>query len=57
MENTKAEGSDKIKNDIMKNLPDEDEIFNLGLHIYNYKFLESGEISEVLCELLIAPVY
>ena len=54
MKNKKAEGTDKIANDMIKHFPD--KILSLALRIYN-SFLESGEIPEEWCEGLITPIH
>ena len=54
MKNKKAEGTDKIANEMIKNFPD--KILSVILHLFN-TFLDTGKIPEEWCEGLIAPIY
>ena len=54
MKNKKAEGIDKIANEMIKYFPD--KILAIILRLFN-SFLETGPIIEELCEGLIAPIY
>ena len=54
MKNKKAEGTDKIANEMIKHFPD--KILDVILHLFN-TFLESRKIPAEWCEGLIAPIY
>ena len=54
MKNKKAEGIDKIANEMIKYFPD--KIIAIILCFFN-SFLETGKIIEQLGEGLIAPIY
>ena len=54
MKNKKAEGVDKIANDMIKYFPE--KILKVVLCLFN-KFLKSGEILNEWCEGLITPLY
>ena len=54
MKNKKAEGTDKIANEMIKHFPD--KIVDFILHLFN-KVHESGKIPVEWCEGLIAPIY
>ena len=54
MKNKKAEGIDKIANEMIKYFPD--KILAIILRLFN-SFLETGQIIEELCEGLIAPIF
>ena len=51
MKNKRAEGIDKIANEIIKHFPEK-----IVLLLFN-KFLETGKITDEWCEGLIAPIY
>ena len=54
MKNKKAEGTDKIANEMIKHFPD--IILNVILRLFN-TFLEAGKIPAEWCEGLIVPLY
>ena len=54
MKNKKAEGIDKIANEMIKYFPD--KILAIILRLFN-SFLETSQIIEDLCEGLIAPIF
>ena len=54
MKNKKAEGTDKIANEMIKHFPE--KLLNLILALFN-KFLEKGQITHEWCLGLIAPLF
>ena len=54
MKKKKAEGIDKIANEMIKYFPD--KILAIILRLFN-SFLETVQIIEDLCEGLIAPIF
>ena len=54
MKNKKAEGIDKIANEMLKHLPE--NLLVILLEIFNC-FLENGKIPKSWCEGLITPIF